>query len=134
MSNQGFNPEYVWDGKYENFPKLQKALENYCYTHGLEFKAIQPKGKINLRGIYVLMLMSNCPAPTVGFLKEWSMKDILDQNDIDRPDPRNVHYRLLLDNFETVVFDQQSQPDVEEFLGEVLGVLLPFLHQIFQIC
>jgi len=126
MSNQGFKPEYVWDGKYENFPKLQKALENYCYTHGLEFKAIQPKGKINLRGIYVLMLMSNCPAPTVDFLNGWSMKDILDQNDIDRPDPRNVRYRLLLDNFETVVFDQQSQPDVEEFLGEVLGVLMPF--------
>jgi len=126
MSNPGFKPEYVWDGKYENFPKLQKALENYCYTHGLEFKAIQPKGKINLRGIYVLMLMSNCPAPTVDFLNGWSMKQILDQNDIDRPHTLNGNYRRLLDNFETVVFDQQSQPDVEEFLGEVLGVLMPF--------
>ena len=126
MSNQSFKPEYVWDGQYENFPKLQKALENYCFTHGLEFKAIQPKGKINLRGIYVLMLMSNCPAPTVNFLNGWSMKGILDQNDIDRPNPRNAYYRQLLDNFETVVFDQQSQPDAEEFLAEVLGALMPF--------
>ena len=80
------------------------------------------------------MLMSNCPAPTVDFLNGWSMKQILDQNDIDRPHTLNGNYRRLLDNFETVVFDQQSQPDVEEFLGEVLGVLMTFLHQIFQIC
>jgi hypothetical protein len=37
-----------------------------------------------------------------------------------------VHHRLLLNNFEAVVFDNQSQQDVEEFLGEVLGVLMPF--------
>ena len=100
-------------------------------------KLFNRKEKISLGGIYVLiMLMSNCPAPPVNVLNGWSMKDILNQNDIDRPDPRNVHYRLLLDNFETVVFDQQSQPDVEEFLREVqgLGFLCCSLHQIFQIC
>ena len=54
------------------------------------------------------------------------MKNILDQNDIDRPSPQNAYYRQLLENFETVAFDNQTQQDVEEFLGEVLRALMPF--------
>ena len=112
MTSQSVKPEYVWDGKYENFPKLQKELERFCFTHGIEFKKIQPKGKINLRGIYVLMLMSNCPPKNVNFVNGWTMKNILDQNDIDRPSPQNAYYCQLLENFETVAFDNQTQQDI----------------------
>jgi len=126
MSNHGFKPDFVWDGKYENFPKLLKALEAFCFTRGLEFKKILPKGNISLRGVYVFMLMSNCPEKDVDFETGWSMQDIIDQNKQDRPNPRNDYYETILDAFETLVFDNQNQSDVEEFFGEVLGLLMPF--------
>ena len=129
MSNLSFKPEYVWDGKYENFSKLLKALENFCYTHGLKNKIIQPDGSnINLRGIYVLMLMSNCPPKDVDYENGWVMNDILTQNELDRPDSNNPHYRTVLDHFETVVFDNQDQAVVEEFLAEILGHLMVFFE------
>jgi hypothetical protein len=37
------------------------------------------------------------------------MKQICNQNDIDRPHPNNAHYREILDDFETEVLDNQDK-------------------------
>ena len=42
------------------------------------------------------------------------------KNSVDYPSPRDAHYQQLMDNFETVVFDKQSQQDVEDFFGKFL--------------
>jgi hypothetical protein len=47
------------------------------------------------------------------------MKQICDQNDIDRPHPNNAHYREILDDFETEVLDNQDKKNVQQFLSTV---------------
>lgn len=109
------NPTYVWDGKYENFPQLEKTLENFLYNTSIKFKKISPDGEINLRAIFVWMKLSNCPAKDVDFTNGWSMARICDQNDIDRPKPNNARYRQILISFEEDVLDDKYQVDVEAF-------------------
>jgi hypothetical protein len=49
--------------------------------------------------------MSNCPDKTSDWEQGWTMKQICDQNNIDRPHPNNAHYREILEDFETEVLD-----------------------------
>ena len=50
--------------------ELQKDSERIFFTYGIKFKnKVQPKEKLNLRGMYVLILMSYGPAKNCQKLK-----------------------------------------------------------------
>ena len=71
--------------------------------------------------------MSNCPAKDVYYVNGWNMRQICDQNDIDRPDANNAYYREVLEEFEDEVFNNQEKKDVVQFLSTVFAqVIAPF--------
>ena len=57
------------------------------------------------------------------------MTQICDQNDIDRPHLNNAHYREILMDFETEVFDNQDKKNVQQFLSTVFkDVIAPLFE------
>jgi hypothetical protein len=58
------------------------------------------------------------------------MREICDQNDIDRAGIQTLQertrYRDILEQFETTVFDNQSEETTSQFLCEVLDLILPY--------
>ena len=76
----------------------------------LKKKTIDPQGKVSLRFIYYFMLMSTCPDKHD---ISWTMRDICDQNDVNRAGIQTLQertrYRDILEQFETTVFDNQTE-------------------------
>ena len=104
-------------------------LEYVISGTNIKFKKIQQNGEINCRGIFLLALVSNCPAKDVDYANGWNVKQICDQNDIDRPDPNNAYYREALEEFEDEVFNNQEKKDVVQFLSTVFAqVIAPFFN------
>ncbi len=73
------------------------------------------------------MLMSTClNKPDIN----WAMRDICNQNDIDRAGIQTVkertRYRDLLEKFESTVFDNQSKETTSQYLLEVLDLIRPY--------
>jgi hypothetical protein len=120
-------PDYVFDGNYANFPRTLKLLEHCFHTKQIKNKMIDPQGKVSLRCIYYFMLMSTCPDKHD---INWAMRDICDQNDIDRAGIQTVQertsYRDILEKFESTVFDNQSEETTLQFLCEVLDLIRPY--------
>ena len=86
--------KYVWDVKYKNFSgwNFKKSSKDSALPVELSSKKNPTKGKINLQGIYVLLLMST-PSE-----KNWKMSILwmhgqwkIDQNNINHPTPQNVY-------------------------------------------
>ena len=119
--------DYVFDGNYANFPRTLKLLEHFFHTKQIKNKTIDPQGKISIRGMYYFMLMSTCPDK---HNVHWALRDICDQNDIDRAgiqtDEERTRYRALLEPFEISVFDNQSEDTISQFLCEVLDLIWQF--------
>ena len=119
--------DYVFDGNYANFPRTLKLLEHFFHTKQIKNKTIDPQGKISIRGIYYFMLMSTCPDK---HNIHWAMRDICDQNDIDRAgiqtDEERTRYRAILEQLEIFVFDNQSEDTISQFLCEVLDSIRQF--------
>jgi hypothetical protein len=119
--------DYVFDGNYANFPRTLKLLEHFFHTKQIKNKTIDPQGKISIRGMYYFMLMSTCPDK---HNMHWAMRDICDQNDIDRAgiqtDEERTRYRAILEQLEISVFDNQSEDTISQFLCEVLDSIRPF--------
>ena len=114
-----FNHAQRFAGDYEKFPDTDRELENQLSGHNVKNKKLVQDGEINCRALYVIMLMSNCPDKTCDWEQGWTMKQICDQNDIDRPHPNNAHYREILEDFETEVLDNQDKKNVQQFLSTV---------------
>ena len=113
-------------GDYDRFPETDRELENQLSGHNVKNKKLVQDGEINCRALYVIMLMSNCPDKTCDWETGWTMKQICDQNDIDRPHPNNAHYREILEDFETEVLDNQDKKNVQQFLSTVFKeVIVP---------
>ena len=106
-------------GDYVKFPDTKNALETQLSGHNVKNRKLLEQGEVNCRGIYVFMLMSNCPSKEVNWKDGWNMAQVCDQNDDDRPDPNNDHYREVLDDFETEVFDNNEKKDVVQFFSTV---------------
>ena len=51
----------------------------------------------------------------------WTMQQICDRNDNDRPHPNNAHYREILEDFETEVLDHQDKKNVQQFFNTVFN-------------
>ena len=119
--------DYVFDGNYANFPRTLKLLEHFFHTKQIKNKTIDPQGKISIRGMYYFMLMSTCPDK---HNMHWAMRDICDQNDIDRAgiqtDEERTRYRAILEQLEIFVFDNQSEDTISQFLCEVLDSIRQF--------
>ena len=126
MANSSHKPEFIFDGNYEKFPSVLRAIENFLLSNGIKFKQIQPEHEISLAPIYYFMLMSNCPAKDVNYLNGWTVAGMCDQNDIDRPGPNNLYFREVLESFEEEVILNQTQSTVQNFFGRVLGLIIPF--------
>ena len=65
------------------------------------------------------MLMSLFPDKRCDWEQGWTMKQICDQNDIDRPHPNKPHYRKILTDIEAQVFDNQDKKNVQQHLSTV---------------
>ena len=118
-----------FDGDYDKFLDTWNHLEYLISGTNIKFKKIQQNGEINCRGIFLLALVSNCPAKDVDYANGWNVKQICDQNDIDRPDPNNAYYREALEEFEDEVFNNQEKKDVVQFLSTVFAqVIAPFFN------
>jgi hypothetical protein len=118
-----------FDGDYDKFQDTWNHLEYVVSGTNIKFKKIQQNGEINCRGIFLLALMSNCPAKDVDYANGWNMRQICDQNDIDRPDANNAYYREVLEEFEDEVFNNQEKKDVVQFLSTVFAqVIAPFFN------
>jgi hypothetical protein len=130
MAESFQKPDYVFDGNYANFQRTLKLLEHFFHTKQIKNKMIDPQGKVSLRGIYYFMLMSTCPNKHD---INWAMRDICDQNDIDRAGIQTVQertrYRDILEKFEATVFNNQSEEITSQFLCEVLDLI----HILLQI-
>jgi hypothetical protein len=83
MSDSSHTPEYIFEGDYRYSPMTKKLLEQFFHKKQIKNKTIDPNGKVSVRGIFYLMLMSTCPDD--GDVN-WSMSAICDQKDIDRAD------------------------------------------------
>jgi hypothetical protein len=127
MAESFQKPDYVFDGNYANFPRTLKLLEHFFHTKQIKNKTIDPQGKVSLRGIYYFMLMSTCPNKHD---INWHMRDICDQNDVDRAGIQTLQertrYRDILEQFETTVFDNQTEETTSQFLCEVLDLIRPY--------
>jgi hypothetical protein len=58
------------------------------------------------------------------------MQDICDRNDVDRADIQTdegrAPYRDILDKFESIIFDNQSEDTSSQFLYEVPDLIKPY--------
>ena len=127
-----FNHIQRFAGDYEKLQETDRELENQLSGHNVKNeKLVQLEdGEINCQSLYVIMLMSNCPDKTYDLEQGWTMTQICDQNDIDRPHPNNAHYREILSDFETEVFDNQDKKNVQQFLSTVFkDVIAPLFDQ-----
>ena len=96
MLTHSVKPECnVWDGNYKEILKRQKELERFCFTHGfrVEFKKFRKEDQ-PLRNIcsHVNVQLSFKKCKFVNGC-QWTMKNILDQNDKDRLSLQNANYR-----------------------------------------
>ena len=124
-----FNHTQRFAGDYDKFPETDRELENQLSGHNVKNKKLVQDGDINSRALYVIMLMSNCPDKTCDWVQGWTMTQICDQNDIDRPHQNNAHYREILMDFETEVFDNQDKKNVQQFLSTVFkDVIAPLFE------
>jgi len=136
MTNVNLTPRFA--GDYEHFPEIDKELENRLFGHNVKNKKLVADGEINCQAIYIMMLMSNCPDKTCDWETGWTMEQICDQNDIDRPHPENAYYREILEDFETEVLDNQDKKHVQQFLNTVFKDVIsplfdPKLPEMMQI-
>ncbi len=82
------------------FPEIEKEFENQLTGHNVKNKKLVQDGEINFRALYVIVLTSKCPEKDGDWVHGWTMKQVCDQNDIDRPHPNNANYREILDDLE----------------------------------
>ena len=104
-----FNHTQRFAGDYDKFPETDRELENQLSGHNVKNKKLVQDGDINCRALYVIMLMSNCPDKTCDWVQGWTMTQICDQNDIDRPHQNNAHYREILMDFETGIRQSRQE-------------------------
>jgi hypothetical protein len=117
-----------FDGKHgENFPKVWKALANRLQGTNVKNEAIA-NYPISLHWVFIMGLMSNCPDKAVDFQNGWTMKEICNQNDIDRPDPNNAVYQEILEAFEDHLFDSSDKCHVIAFLNSALLIVLEYFE------
>jgi hypothetical protein len=67
----------------------------------------------------VFELCQNCPDKTCDWEHSWTMQQICDQNDVNRPHPNNARYREILQDFEIEVLDNQDKKHVQHFFSTV---------------
>ena len=111
--------DYVFDGNYANFLRTLKLLEQVFHNKQIKNKTIDPQGKISLRCMYYFMLMSTCPDK---HNMNWAMRDICNQNDIDRAGIQTD--QDILEQFESTVSDNQSEETISQFLFEILNLII----------
>ena len=94
-----FNDTQRFAGDYEKFPETERELENQLSGHNVKNKKLVQDGEINCRALYAIMLMSNCPDKTCDWEQGWTMAQICDQNDVDRPDDALIQTMLITEKY-----------------------------------
>ena len=104
----------VFDGDYGNFPEVWRALQDTMDGSAIKYKKIQQNGEISMKGLFLFGKMSTCPAKDDN---SWTMDEICNQNDLDRPGPDNDAIRRQLLEFEAEVFENQDERDVTQLFS-----------------
>jgi hypothetical protein len=95
MTESNQKPDYVFDGQYENFPRTLNLLKQRFHTKQIKNKKIDSDGKVPISGIFYFMLMSTCPEKDA---MNWTMKQICEQNDLDRATTFKLAIQTFLTN------------------------------------
>ena len=124
MAESSQPPVKKFGGNYENdFRPVMNALHTRLAGTNIKHTAIAAH-PINLEGVYIMGLMSNCPDKGVNWINGWNMNAICTQHEIDRPGPDNANHREILDSFETILFDNNDKMHVMAVLNQTLKIVL----------
>ena len=124
MAESSQPPVKKFGGNYENdFRPVMNALHTRLAGTNIKHTAIAAH-PINLEGVYIMGLMSNCPDKGVNWINGWNMNAICTQHEIDRPGPDNANHREILDSFETILFDNNDKMHVMAVLNQALKIVL----------
>ena len=112
----------VFNGRdYSQFAKFWKYLLDIVGGTDLKDRDIKPGGNncINLKALLLFGTLSICPDEDQE-PHEWSMEDMMDQHDADRPDcTLSAHARAMLLNLDSELFDAKTRVQVVLFMSKV---------------